>query len=340
MIFRRLFRREREEPQQIFEPQPEAAVEQQYEAITVKTRRTRMFGGLAALFNRATIDEDLFDELETALIGADVGVETTDQLLKELRLAVKERSITDPQEAKQILKDAMIYILEDTRRERTIKVFQRGVPWVILVVGVNGAGKTTTIGKLAYQHKNTGRKVILAAGDTFRAAAIEQLQTWATERLGGIPVIATKQGGDPGAVVFDAMQAAHAREMDVLIVDTAGRLENKEPLMRELEKMRGIMRKTVPNAPQETLLIIDANTGQSGLQQARVFTQRVDVTDIAITKLDGTARGGIAFAIVKNLGIPISYVTTGEQAGDIIQFDAVRFVDALFGEDEYGTRGA
>jgi fused signal recognition particle receptor len=324
VIFRRLFGRSREEEQE------------KYVQATEKTRKRSMFD---TLFNRAALDEEFYEDLETALIGSDVGVETTDLLINDLRNAVRTQGIRDPMQAKELLKDAMVYILEDTRRERTVKIFQRGVPWVIMVVGVNGVGKTTTIGKLAWQHKNAGRKVLIGAGDTFRAAAIEQLQTWAAERLGGVPVIATKQGGDPGAVVFDAMAAAHAREMDMLIVDTAGRLENKEPLMRELEKMRGIMKKTVPDAPQETLLVIDANTGQNGLHQARVFTERVDVTDIALVKLDGTAKGGIAFAIVRDLGIPLSYVGVGEKADDLIEFDAREFVNALFGDTEYGTRG-
>lgn len=325
MIFRRLFGRTQQEEQ--------TKVEQ----AVAKTRRSNLFG---SLFDRSTIDEDLYEEIETALIGSDVGVETTDVLLRDLRTHVRQNGIHDPKQAKEHLKAAMVYLLEDTKRERTVKVFQRGLPWVIMVVGVNGAGKTTTIGKLAYLHKHAGRKVMIGAGDTFRAAAIEQLQTWSAERLGGVPVIATKQGGDPGALVFDAMAAAHNREVDILIVDTAGRLENKEPLMRELDKMRGIMKKTVPDAPQETLLVIDANTGQNGLHQARVFTDRVAVTEIALAKLDGTAKGGIAFAIVRALGIPISYVGVGEQADDLIEFDAVRFVDALFGDDEYGTRGS
>ena len=342
-FFRRVFGRERQEPQKIFQETPEQAQEadQQIEQMVQKTVSRHMFGGLGRIFNRETVDEDLFEELETALIGADVGVETTDLLLSQLRQAVRDENIHDPQVAKELLKAAMVYILEDTRRERTVKIFQRGVPWVILVVGVNGAGKTTTIGKLARQHLNARRKVMIAAGDTFRAAAIEQLQTWSAERLdGAVPVIAHKQGADPGAVVFDAVQAAHRQGIDVLIVDTAGRLENKEPLMRELEKIRGVMKKVEPAAPQETLLVIDANTGQNGLQQARVFTQRVDVTDVALAKLDGTARGGIAFAVVKNLGIPLSYVGTGERATDLIEFDAPKFVDALFGESEYGTRGS
>lgn len=338
-FFRRIFGRERQETPKVFEDSPEQ-VEQKTEQMVEKTVSRHLFGGLGRIFNRETIDEELFEELETALIGADVGVETTDLLLSQLRQAVRDEGIRDPQEAKELLKAAMVYILEDTRRERTVKIFQRGIPWVILVVGVNGAGKTTTIGKLAAQHRRAGRKVMLAAGDTFRAAAIEQLQIWATERLDDVPVIAHRQGSDPGAVVYDAVQAAHKGGMDVLIVDTAGRLENKEPLMRELEKIRGVMKKVEPAAPQETLLVIDANTGQNGLQQARVFTQRVDVTDVALTKLDGTARGGIAFAVVKNLGIPLSYVGTGEQATDLIEFDAPSFVNALFGESEYGTRGA
>src|SRR4051794_30333694 len=240
VMFRRLFGRTQQEEQ----VKQEVALE--------KTRRRTLF---SSLFERATIDEELYEDLEAALIGSDVGVETTELLIKDLRDHVRQQGLRDPQEAKQHLKGAMVYLLEDTKRERTVKIFQRGVPWIIMVVGVNGAGKTTTIGKLAYLHKNAGRKVMIAAGDTFRAAAIEQLQTWSAERLGGVPVIATKQGGDPGAVVFDAVAAAHSREMDILIVDTAGRLENKEPLMRELEKIRGIMRKTVPDAPQETLLV-------------------------------------------------------------------------------------
>jgi fused signal recognition particle receptor len=314
VIFRRLFGRTQQEEQQ------------KQEVALTKTRRTNLF---SSLFERSTIDEDLYEDLEAALIGSDVGVETTEMLINDLRTHVRQNGIRDPQEAKQHLKAAMVYLLEDTKRERTVKVFQRGVPWVMMVVGVNGAGKTTTIGKLAYLHKSAGRKVMIAAGDTFRAAAIEQLQTWSAERLGGVPVIATKQGGDPGAVVFDAMAAAHNREMDILIVDTAGRLENKEPLMRELEKVRGIMKKTVPDAPQETLLVIDANTGQNGLHQARIFTERVDVTEIALAKLDGTAKGGIVIAIARRLGLPIRFIGIGEQPEDFGEFDAQAFATAL-----------
>jgi fused signal recognition particle receptor len=222
----------------------------------------------------------------------------------------------------------MIQLLEGATRNRRVKILQRGVPFVIMVVGVNGVGKTTSIAKLAAYHQQFGRSVMLAAGDTFRAAAIDQLSVWG-ERL-NVPVIAHQQGADPGAVVFDAMQAAHARGVDVLIVDTAGRLHTKHNLMAELSKLRKIMQRHVEAAPQETLLVIDATTGQNGLVQAKEFSSSVAITDIMIAKLDGTAKGGIAFAVARELGTPIAYVGTGERATDLAEFTPETYVDSLF----------
>ena len=214
-----------------------------------------------------------------------------------------------------------------------MKILQRGTPWVILVVGVNGTGKTTGIAKLVQYHQGFGRNVMLAAGDTFRAAAIDQLKIWG-DRL-NLRVVAHQPNADPGAVVFDAMQAAHNRNMDVLIIDTAGRLHTKFNLMAELNKIKKIIQKTVPEAPQEVVLVIDATTGQNGLIQAAEFTKSADVTDIFISKLDGTARGGIAFSVAKELGTPITYIGTGEQAADMAEFRPDTYVDSLFfGEGE------
>jgi fused signal recognition particle receptor len=267
------------------------------------------------------------------LIQADVGWDVSQKLVTDLRNRVEANRILDPQQAREILREEMIQLLEASMRNRQVKILQRGVPFVIMVVGVNGVGKTTSIAKLAAWHKAFGRSVMLAAGDTFRAAAIDQLKIWG-ERL-DIPVIAHEQGGDPGAVVFDAMQAAHARNIDVLIVDTAGRLHTKHNLMAELTKLRKIMQKTVPDAPQETILVIDATTGQNGLVQAKEFSDAVAISDIMIAKLDGTAKGGIAFAVASELGTPIAYVGTGEKASDLAEFRPETYVDSLFfGEGE------
>jgi fused signal recognition particle receptor len=296
-----------------------------------KTRRG-IFAEITALFDRSAIDEELYDDLEALLIQADLGVDTTMELVEALREDVRRERIADPQVAKQYLRDEMVKLLENATRNRKVKIFQRGVPFVVLVVGVNGTGKTTTIAKLAHFHKERGRNVMLVAGDTFRAAAIDQLKVWG-DRI-GLPVIAHEQGADPGAVVFDGMQAAHNRNVDLLIVDTAGRLHTKFNLMEELSKVRKVMQRYVPNAPQEVLLVIDATTGQNGLSQAKKFAESAGITDIAIAKLDGTARGGIAFAISREMGIPISYIGTGEKATDFAEFDHEAFVDALFFEDD------
>ena len=321
MIFKKLFRRKAE---------PDAQIEQGLE----KTRRGGGFSEISRLFDRSVLDDDLYEELEMLLIQADVGWDVSQQLVTELRQRVDHDRIDDPAVAREILREEMISLLEGATRNRTVKILQRGVPFVIMVVGVNGVGKTTSIAKLAAYHQSFGRSVMLAAGDTFRAAAIDQLAIWG-ERV-GVPVIAHEPGADPGAVVFDAMQAAHARGVDVLIVDTAGRLHTKHTLMAELTKLRSVMRKTVEDAPQETILVIDATTGQNGLVQAKQFSDAVAVTDILIAKLDGTAKGGIAFAVAKELGTPVSYVGTGEKPADLADFRPETYVDALFFGSEEG----
>jgi fused signal recognition particle receptor len=308
--------------------QPDVQLEQSLE----KTRRG-VFSEITRLFERGNLDDDLYEELEMLLIQADVGWDVSQKLVSDLQERVRQGNVTDPLLAREILREEMISLLETASRNRKVKILQRGVPFVIMVVGVNGVGKTTSIAKLAAYHKGFGRSVLIAAGDTFRAAAIDQLKIWG-ERV-GVPVIAHEQGSDPGAVVFDAMQAAHARGIDVLIVDTAGRLHTKHNLMAELTKLRRIMQKTVPEAPQETILVIDATTGQNGLVQAKEFSDAVEISDILIAKLDGTAKGGIAFSVAKELGTPISYVGTGEKVTDLAEFRPDTYVDSLFfGEGE------
>ena len=314
MVFSRLFRRRSE---------PDLQVEKGLE----KTRRG-VFSDISRLFDRGLLDDDLYEELEMLLIQADIGWDISQQLVAELKETVKTEGITDPSLARDVLRDEMVTLLELATRNRKVKILQRGVPYVVMVVGVNGVGKTTSIAKLTAYHQGFGRSLMLAAGDTFRAAAIDQLKVWGERR--DVPVIAHAQGGDPGAVVFDAMTAAHNRNVDVLIVDTAGRLHNKANLMAELGKLRKIMQRHVPEAPQEVLLVIDATTGQNGLVQAKEFAKTVDITDIMIAKLDGTARGGIAFSVAKEIGTPISYIGTGEKATDLAEFRPETYVDSLF----------
>ena len=314
MVFNRLFRRRAE---------PDVKLEQ-----GLAKTRLGVFSEITKLFDRAALDDDLYEELEMLLIQADVGWDISQRLVEELRRRVRDERIIEPSLARDVLRFEMIELLELAARNRRVKILQRGVPFVIMVVGVNGVGKTTSIAKLAAYHQGFGRSVMLAAGDTFRAAAIDQLNVWG-DRL-NVPVIAHEQGSDPGAVVFDAMQAAHARNSDVLIVDTAGRLHNKSNLMAELSKIRKIMVRHVDDAPQEVLLVIDATTGQNGLVQAKEFAKSVDITDIMIAKLDGTSKGGIAFAVSKEIGTPISYIGTGEKATDMAEFRPDTYVDSLF----------
>jgi fused signal recognition particle receptor len=289
-----------------------------------KTRR--LFGQVATALEAADdISDDLWDELEETLISGDVGVETTERLMATLR----ERVLAERMERGSQLRDALKEELEILLGEPEPLVFsETSAITVVLVVGVNGVGKTTSIAKLAYLLKRQKHRALLAAGDTFRAAATEQLKTWG-ERI-GVPVVSHQQGADPGAVVYDAMQAAQARNSDVLIVDTAGRLHTKYNLMEELKKIVRVLQKYDAEAPHEVLLVIDATTGQNGFLQAKQFVQDAGVSGVILAKLDGTARGGIAFAIASELGLPIKYVGTGERIHDIAAFDAREFVEALF----------
>lgn len=280
---------------------------------------------------RKQIDDQLLDELEEMLISTDIGVQTTMQVLEAVRKGVSRQEINDIAALKATMKRELLDILEhskdhgvaaETEVEESIK------PYVLMVVGVNGVGKTTTIGKLSQRIKNEGNDVLICAADTFRAAASDQLEIWAGRA--GVPIVQQKQGTDPAAVLFDALQSAKSRNSDVLIVDTAGRLHNKANLMAELEKMKRIAGREVPGAPHETLLVLDAVTGQNGLEQARQFTKVADVTGIVLTKLDGTAKGGIAVAISKELKLPIRYVGIGEQVDDLMVFDAESYVNGLF----------
>lgn len=272
------------------------------------------------------IDRDTLDDLEATLIGADLGTATTHEVLEKLREKADRKQIGDAAQLKDLLKQELLNILQ--RANIPPLTAEEGEPEVILVVGVNGTGKTTTIGKLAQRFRSQGRSVVLCAADTFRAAAIEQLEIWG-ERT-GTEVIKTKPGGDPSAVLFDALQAAKARKADYVIVDTAGRLHTKHSLMEELAKMRRTAQRFVTSAPHETLLVIDATTGQNGLQQAKLFTESAGVTGIVLTKLDGTAKGGVVIAISRELGVPVRYVGIGEKAGDLLPFDPQEFVDSLF----------
>ena len=272
------------------------------------------------------IDRSTLDDLEATLISADLGTTTTREVLQTLREKADRKQIQDVNELKRLLKDELLRILAAADKRPVARV--DGTPEVILVVGVNGTGKTTTIGKLAQVFRSQGKTVLLCAADTFRAAAIDQLEVWG-ERT-GTEVIRTRPGGDPAAVLFDALQAANARHTDFVIVDTAGRLHTKANLMAELEKMRRAAQRIIPGSPHETLLVMDATTGQNGLQQARLFTQSAGVTGIVLTKLDGTAKGGVVVAISRELGLPVRYVGVGEKAGDLLPFDAKEFVDSLF----------
>src|ERR1700739_2339400 len=272
------------------------------------------------------INRGTLDDLEATLLGADLGTTTTEQVLSTLREKADRKQIKDVQELKRLLKEELLAILNSANTTPVQKV--DGTPEVILVVGVNGTGKTTTIGKLAQSFRSQGKNVLLCAADTFRAAAIEQLEIWGQRT--GTEVIKTKAGGDPAAALFDALQASSARGTDYVVVDTAGRLHTKASLMSELEKMRRTAQRIIPGAPHETLLVMDATTGQNGLQQARLFTQSAGVTGIVLTKLDGTAKGGVVVAISRELGVPVRYVGVGEKAGDLLPFDSKEFVDSLF----------
>jgi len=273
------------------------------------------------------IDEELFEELEEILIQADVGMAATQRLLEEIRKSVKQRKLSEPGEVKTLLREKMAELLGDPVPVR----LSDDPPTVILVVGVNGVGKTTTIGKLANRFREQGKKVLLAAADTFRAGAIEQLEIWSART--GSDIVKHQAGSDPAAIVFDAIQAARRRGTDVVIIDTAGRLHTKVNLMEELRKIKRVVGRELPGAPHEVLLVVDATTGQNALRQAELFKDATDVTGIVLTKLDGTAKGGIVLAIKEELGIPVKLVGIGEKSDDLKDFDGTEFVAALFGEE-------
>lgn len=339
------FKRKRKSPEQNPEtasPTPEtaaAAEESNADAETVTKRRlfkrlrTRLgrtrgnlTGGIAALMlGKKAIDDELLEEIETQLLMADLGVEATQSIIADLTARVSRKQLKDP--------DALMVALRENMRELLMPsshplVIPEGIkPFAILMVGVNGVGKTTTIGKLAKKFQGEGRSVMLAAGDTFRAAAVEQLQVWGERNQ--VPVIAQHSGADSASVIFDAMESARAREVDVLIADTAGRLHTQANLMEELKKVKRVMSKVDPQAPHEILLTVDAGTGQNALNQAKQFHEAVGLTGIALTKLDGTAKGGVIFAIAQKMGLPIRFIGVGEAIDDLRPFDAEEFVTAL-----------
>lgn len=313
----------------------EEALEQEFSARfsrAVQKTRESLSSKLDDVFQgRKQIDAQLLDELEEALISTDIGISTTMEIIEKVRRGIDRKQINDIDALKAALKHELITILHDTEKAGVASETltpTNVTPYVLMIVGVNGVGKTTTIGKLAQRIKNEGNDVLICAADTFRAAASDQLAIWA-ERT-GVPLIQQKEGTDPAAVLFDSLKAAKARNTDVLIVDTAGRLHTKSNLMAELEKMKRVAGREVTGAPHETLLVIDAVTGQNGLEQARQFLKTADVTGIVLTKLDGTAKGGIAVAIAKELSLPIRYVGIGEKVDDLVVFNPEQYVNSLF----------
>ena len=350
----RFFRRPKEEPKE---------VEQQTEQALEKTRETGVFGQIGKLFDIDDLTDEFFDQLQKLMVQADLGPRLTDTLIERMQRRVLAEDIKRSRQVERILQEEMIRLLTEVQQKAEAQVARKreqGIvaptgarpplknnkdkrpvaappvvqtpegkqPYVILVVGVNGSGKTTTIAKLADYYKKGQAQVILGAADTFRAAAVEQLQTWG-ERI-GVPVVAKGQGTDPGAVAYETMDRALAEGADVAIIDTAGRLQNKIQLMDELKRISQIMKKRVPTAPHEVLLVLDATTGQNGLSQAKAFTDTVGIDAIVLTKLDGTAKGGIAFAIANEMGIPIKYIGTGERPENFAEFDPTAYVHGLF----------
>lgn len=291
-----------------------------------KTRDTFVQNVRRVFTGRTRIDDDIFEELEQVLIEGDLGVDTTLAIVDDMRRLSRERGLENPQELYNLLMDELRSTLEPGDHAMAWKA-PEGEPHVTLIVGVNGSGKTTTVGKLAAQLKSQGKTVMMGAADTFRAAAVEQLTIW-SERT-GVPIIKHQDGADPAAVAFDATDAAVSRKIDCLLIDTAGRLHTKVNLMEELKKIQRVIAKRLPGAPHDVLLVLDATTGQNGLQQAKLFTQTMAVSGIVLTKLDGTAKGGIAIAIQKQLGIPIKYIGVGESVDDLQPFNPQDFVEAL-----------
>lgn len=312
-----------------FTPDEQQEIHEQTERALERTRRG-FFSRLGGLFERSDFDDSLWEDLEEVLIASDTGLATTDVILQRVRGRVKDEGVKQGARVRELLRDELVSILETPGNEPPAWAqAQAPNPLIILVVGVNGAGKTTTIAKLAHAFKRDGASVILGAADTFRAAATDQLKVWG-ERV-GVRVVAHQPGADPGAVVFDTLTAAESAKANLVIIDTAGRLHTKANLMEELKKIDRVVKRKFPDAPHETLLVLDATTGQNGFAQAKTFAEAVGVTGIGLAKLDGTAKGGIAFAIAHELSIPVRFIGTGERIDDLAPFDAREFVDSLLG---------
>ncbi|KZY84355.1 signal recognition particle-docking protein FtsY [Oleiphilus sp. HI0071] len=313
--------------------EPEAPAESLFSRMVSGLNRTRgqLSQGLGQiLLGKKEIDEDLLEEIETQLLMADIGVEACTQVINAITEKSERKELKDADAVYQALKTELANLLAD--KQAPLEIEKRDEPFVILVVGVNGVGKTTTIGKMAKRFQNQGLSVMLAAGDTFRAAAVEQLQVWGERN--DVPVVAQHTGADSASVIFDAVESARSKNIDVIIADTAGRLQNKDNLMSELEKVVRVMKKVDNSAPHEVMLVLDAGTGQNALSQAQIFQQAVGVTGISLTKLDGTAKGGIIFAIAKQLGLPIRFIGVGEQIDDLRPFNADEFIEALFESEQ------
>ena len=282
------------------------------------------------VYGKSKIDDELIDQVEEILLGSDVGVNTAETIIENLKNRVRQEKYERPDELYALLKDELRKVFAGSNGQQKTSFAINNKPYVILVIGVNGTGKTTSVGKLAYNFKNAGHKVLIGAADTFRAAANEQLETWADRA--GVEILQLEYGSDPGAVVYDTINSAVAKNYDIVIIDTAGRLHTKANLMEELKKIKRVIQKILPDAPHETLLVVDATTGQNGLNQAKEFSNAVGVTGLILTKLDGTAKGGIVFRINKELGIPVKYIGVGEQIDDLQEFSTKDFVEALVGD--------
>jgi len=324
----RIFRKNKKKPGAVQDVQLRPAEQSGADPLEQRLEDTRRQLGQrlgALLTGRSTIDESLLDEIETTLITSDIGVKAALEIVENLRLGIRNKAISAPSQVLPAVQAELYELIEPC--EQFLAVDESRRPFVILMVGVNGAGKTTTIGKLAQRFKEEGLNVMLAAGDTFRAAAVEQLKSWGDRN--GVPVVAQGTGAVSAAVIFDALQSAKARNVDVLIADTAGRLHTQHNLMEELKKIRRVMSRIDETAPHETMLVVDAGTGQNALNQAREFNQAVGLTGITLTKLDGTARGGVLFGIAHELGLPIRFIGVGEAARDLRPFDAGTFINAI-----------
>ena len=324
----RIFRKNRKKPGAVQDVQLRPAEQSGVDPLEQRLEDTRRQLGQrlgALLSGRSTIDDSLLEEIETTLITSDIGVKAALEIVENLRAGIRNKAISEPHQVLPAVQAELYELIEPC--EQFLAVDETRKPFVILMVGVNGAGKTTTIGKLAQRFREDGLSVMLAAGDTFRAAAVEQLKSWGERN--DVPVVAQATGADSAAVIFDALQSAKARNIDVLIADTAGRLHTQHNLMEELKKIRRVMSRIDETAPHETMLVVDAGTGQNALNQAREFNQAVGLTGITLTKLDGTARGGVLFGIAHELGLPIRFIGVGEAARDLRPFDAGTFINAI-----------